>query len=313
VAYYSERCRYSRLEQQSLQALAANDGRSDQETTVNYMVSRRIVIDPLGPVARPKLTITVWIAALGDGRAPTGSMVRGHVNWPLSTDKTYLGKRQRLQLWVNGFQQAPGVLEQPTKDSPTSKFSAFAVLNEKEANRIELGLPDLTPDIATLFDCEVDCDEPVEQRHVLIVGVGAPRGSEPELEDRVLVALQAKRLRDKLWQSAAFNQIAPYGPLVGPDITPQQVRTQLAEIKLTIDKLYQTNRTTAHPANDVVMIYLQGGALINVGESYLTTCRRQPRAQPGRARSWSRSCWMWPCKAGRSPTYAHHRPVCFST
>ncbi len=145
----------------------------------------------------------------------------------------------------------------------------------------------MTPDISTLFDFEVDCAQPVlEQRlHVLIIGVGAAPGSEPELQGRVLAALQARPLRDKLWRSAAFNQIAAYGPLVGNDITPQQVRSQLSGIKLKIDELYHANRSTARPANDVVMIYLQGGALINAGDSFFMTTR--PASDPRTSRAVS--------------------------
>jgi WD40 repeat protein len=277
-----------------LEVLAANDGGAEgQQLVVNYIdPPARIVIDRIETVGGPErvvLPISVQDRrARAAGVAPTGKvLVHGRVNWPLSTDQTYLARKQRLQLWVNGFQQAPGALNQPTKNDPTSEFTAFAVLNEKKANRVQLALPDLTPDIATLFDFEVDCAQPVlEQRlHVLIVGVGTPRGSEPELERRVLEALQAKPLRDKLWRSAAFDQIAAYGPLVGNDITPQQVRNQLSHIKLKIDELYHANRSSARPANDVVMIYLQGGALINVAESFFITTR--PASDPRTSRAVS--------------------------
>lgn len=267
--------------------LAANDGGAEaQQSLVNYIdPPARIAIDRLEAVGGTKrLTLPIIVSdrrAHAQGTAPTGKvLVRGRINWPLSTDKTYLARKQRLQLWVNGFQQAPGALEQPTDSSPTSDFTAFAILNRKEANHVQLALPDLTPDISTLFDFEVDCAEPVvDQRlHVLIVGVGAAHGSEPEIEKGVLAALQAKPLREKLWRSAAFSQIATYGPLVGTDITPQQVRSQLSAVKLKIDELYHANRSNARPANDVVMIYLQGGALINVDGSFFVTTR--PASDP---------------------------------
>jgi hypothetical protein len=277
------------------EVLAANDGGAEaQQVIVNYIdPPARIAIERVEAVGGPqKTSFPVIIAnrrAHVAGTPPTGKvLVHGRVHWPLSTDKDYLTRKQRLQLWVNGFQQAPGALEQPSKSNPTSEFTAFAVLNRKEGNEIQLALPDLTPDISTLFDLTVDCAQPVlEQRlHVLIVGVGAARGTEPELQATVLAALQARPLRDSLWRSAAFDQIATYGPVVGNDITPQQIRSQLSTIKLKIDELYQANRSSARPANDVVMIYLQGGALINVGDSFFVTTR--PASDPRTSRAVSK-------------------------
>ncbi|HTN74257.1 MAG TPA: hypothetical protein VL096_03385, partial [Pirellulaceae bacterium] len=59
---------------------------------------------------------------------------------------------QRLQVWVNGFQQAPVDIAAPAAGDLTSEFSAFVVLNQAQDNRVQISLPDFTPDISTLFD-----------------------------------------------------------------------------------------------------------------------------------------------------------------
>jgi hypothetical protein len=262
------------------EVLAANDGGAQSETTsVNYIdPPARIVIDRLETVepVPTKLTI-VTKNNLPHAAVPASSgkvMVFGRVEWSRSTDKEYLSRPQRVQVWVNGFQQAPLEMQAPDPVDLTSRFSAFAVLNQERDNKIEVALPDLTADIATGLRLAVDCAKPVhEQRlHLLIIGVGEAAGTEAALEQQVLEAVQAQKAGRDLWRTTAFDRVALYGPLVGPDITPQQIRGQLAIIKLKIDELYRANQSSARPANDVVMIYLQGGALVNVdGDFYVTT------------------------------------------
>ncbi|HTN74258.1 MAG TPA: hypothetical protein VL096_03390 [Pirellulaceae bacterium] len=118
--------------------------------------------------------------------------------------------------------------------------------------------------------------------HLLVVGVGTERGRESQLEAEVLAAIKARQA-ERGMRTAAFDRIAIYGPIVGTDITPQQVRTQLAIIKSKIDELYKANRSSARPANDVVMIYLQGGAMANAGGDFYITTR--PNTDPRTARA----------------------------
>jgi hypothetical protein len=195
-----------------------------------------------------------------------------------------LSRLKRLQVWVNGFQQQPIDITPPAAGKLTSEFSAFVVLNQRRDNHIQIGLPDVKADVATLLDAYVDCDNPItEQRlHLLVVGVGAPQGSQSKLESEVLAAIKARQ-SDRGLRTAAFDRVAIYGPIVGADITPQQIRTQLAMIKVKIDELYQANKSSSRPANDVVMIYLQGGAMAHAeGDFFLTT---RPNTDPRTARA----------------------------
>jgi hypothetical protein len=256
---------------------------------VNYIdPPARVVIDRLetADVQSPQQfkVVTKDGRVQADRVAPTGKMmVYGHVEWSKSADEAVVRRLQQVQVWVNGFQQAPVVLAAPGKNL-TSEFSAFVVLNQERANQIQFALPALTSDLSTAFDIFVDCEKPVrEQRlHLLVIGVGAPTGSEAELESQVLEAMKARR-SGREFRTSAFDRLAIYGPLVGSDITPQQVRNQLAIIKVKIDDLYRANRTSVRPANDVIMIYLQGGGLVHVDKDFFVTTR--PRTDPRTARA----------------------------
>jgi hypothetical protein len=210
-------------------------------------------------------------------------MVYGHVEWSTTADEALVKKLQQVQVWVNGFQQAPVVLSAPDKNL-TGEFSSFVILNQDQDNQIQFTLPDLTVDSATSLDLFVNCEKPIrEQRlHLLVISVGAPKGSEAELEQQVLAAMKAKPA-GREFRTSAFNRVAIYGPLVGPEITPQQVRYQLSQIKVNIENLYRANRTSVLPANDVIMIYLEGGQLVHLDEDFFVTIR--PQIDPRTARA----------------------------
>ncbi len=259
---------------------AANaGGLRTEQSLVNYIdPPARVVIDRLETVDLPKKIVLPIVSSNGRARAqqpsPTAKvLVRGRLEWPRSIDPAYLRRLKRLQVWVNGFQQAPVDIAPPVAGQLTSEFSAFVVLNQDKDNRLQIALPDLTPDIATLFDAYVDCEAPVrEQRlHLLVIGVSDSPGAQGQLMAEMLTAIKAKKT-DRGLSTAAFDRVALYGPIVGADITPQQVRSQLAQIKVKIDELYKTNKSSVRPANDVVMIYLQGGTLAEAeGDFYITT------------------------------------------
>jgi hypothetical protein len=210
--------------------------------------------------------------------------VHGRVVWPQTVDHDVLGRAQRVQTFVNGFQQALVEAESPDPAKRESSFSTFAVLNKRHDNRIQITLPDLPTDLATVRDLRIDCDEPVQvQRlHLLAIGVGAPRGSEQRLKEEVLAALNAMQAsRGNAWRTAAFDQILIYPALLDAlvgDVTPSQVRGQLVNIKRKIDELHQSR-----PANDVVMIYLQGGTLISTDREFYITTRTATHAFMERA------------------------------
>ncbi len=272
------------------EVLAANESGSQfDQSLVNYIdPPARVVIDRLVtadlPTEQQCKVVTKGGRVQADKSSPTGKMmVYGHVEWSKTADEALTRRLQQVQVWVNGFQQAPVVISAPGKNL-TSEFSAFIVLNQAKANQIQFALPELTSDLSTAFDIYVDCDKPVrEQRlHLLVIGVGAPAGSEDELEKQVLTAMKARR-SGREYRTSAFDRLAIYGPLVGSDITPQQVRSQLAIIKLKIDDLYRANRTSVRPANDVIMIYLQGGRLVHVDKDFFVTTR--PSTDPRTARA----------------------------
>ncbi len=272
------------------EVLAANESGSQfDQSVVNYIdPPARIVIDRLETADLPSPQRLKVVTKSGrfqaDPAAPTGKvMVYGHVEWSKTADDALVRRLQQVQVWVNGFQQAPVVLAPPGKEL-TSEFAAFVVLNQERDNQIQFALPELTADLSTALDIFVDCDKPIrEQRlHLLVISVGAPMGSEAELEKEVMTAMKARR-SGREFRTAAFDRIAIYGPLVGSDIAPQQVRHQLAYIKDKIDDLYRANRTSVRPANDVIMIYLQGGQLVHIDKDFFVTTR--PPTDPRTARA----------------------------
>ncbi|HTN74661.1 MAG TPA: WD40 repeat domain-containing protein, partial [Pirellulaceae bacterium] len=88
-------------------------GSQVEQSLVNYIdPPARVVIDRFETVDLPnKITLPiVWQnnRARAANASPTAKvMVCGRVVWPRSIDKEYLRRLQRLQVWVNGFQQAP--------------------------------------------------------------------------------------------------------------------------------------------------------------------------------------------------------------
>jgi WD40 repeat protein len=272
------------------EVLAANESGSQfDQSLINYIdPPARVVIGRVQtadlPTEQQFRVVTKGGRVQVEKAFPTGKMmVYGHVEWSKTADEALTRRLQQVQVWVNGFQQAPVVISPPGKNL-TSEFSAFIVLNQEKGNQIQFALPELTSDLSTAFDIYVDCDKPVrEQRlHLLVIGVGASAGSEAELETQVLTAMKARR-SGREYRTSAFDRLAIYGPLVGSDITPQQVRSQLSIIKLKIDDLYRANRTSVRPANDVIMIYLQGGRLVHVDKDFFVTTR--PSTDPRTARA----------------------------
>jgi hypothetical protein len=256
---------------------------------VNYIdPAARIVIDRLETIA-PEIIIQREPKVENNGVVVYESVpsprvkVQGRVMWPQTMDEDFLRRPQRIQTYVNGFQQALVEAEAPDPKRE-SNFSTFVVLNKKHDNRIQIALPDLPIDLATIHDVRIDCDEPVQvQRlHLLLIGVGAPPGSQQRLKEEVLAALRAMQAsRGNAWRTAAFDQILIYPALLDAlvgDIGPSQVRGQLVNIKRKIDELHQ-----ARPANDVVMIYLQGGILISTDREFYITTRSPGHALMERA------------------------------
>ena len=101
------------------------------------------------------------------------SKLHGSVKWSVENHDR-MAERLRVQVWVNGFQQLPGLLEPMQSDEPVRQFSVPIMLNQQQDNHIEVKLPDLKDDDASPMDFFVGCEQPqLEQRlHVVIVGVG---------------------------------------------------------------------------------------------------------------------------------------------
>src|SRR2546423_15720815 len=64
----------------------------------------------------------------------------------------------------------------------------------------------------------------------------------------------------------AFEQVEPYGPLIGSKVRPGYIYDQLHNIKVAIE-LAQVGS----PMNDVVMVYYQGGEAVNDQGNFFQT------------------------------------------
>lgn len=268
-----------------LEAVAVGEtGEGSAKLKATYLhMPVRLVLDRLEPLSAPDAAIEPQADELTELKVarpvPDGRiLLHGRVLWN-EDDPTLRGRQQRIQVWVNGFQQLPAALEPVREPARQRAFKASVVLNKDRNNRIEFALPKLPRASRGLLQVEVDCEKPVtEQRlHLVVVGVGVAENRVVELEDRVLHALQADRAEGSAKQFAtpSFTTGRIYGPLSGNMLTKEHIVTQLMRVNRSIAGLMK-----ARPAGDVVMIYYQGGQLIADEERFFLTTRASEYETP---------------------------------
>ncbi|MCO6456713.1 MAG: hypothetical protein J5I93_15550 [Pirellulaceae bacterium] len=193
----------------------------------------------------------------------------GQVQWNDAGDSRLADVRQRVQVWVNDYQQVPARLEPSAPGSSRRAFRTAILLNRAQRNVIEIGLPGLEREASSRVELHVDCSAPLQNKrlHLLIVGVGAM--DQGQLVDSAVRALQAERRGSRDFVTAAFEGGRIYGPLTGNVVSRARVWAQLTTINRSITDLQQRA-----PANDVVMIYYQGGELVYDRDRFFLTTRR---------------------------------------
>ena len=262
-----------------LELIVINDGgeRSASVQMSYIQPAMRVEIDHVSPVTEPQqkmepLLATQALVRFGQPAPSSQVLLRGRVVWTktdLESREDLLAKWSRVQVWVNGYLQSPQFLQDPADGSLERPFEVPIVLNRSEKNVVELRFPDLKADVSSQLQLVIDCAQPQTERrlHLLIVGIG---DLDPQqLERAALEALRAvpQKTRDQRFQTAAFTRGYVYGPIVGPTVSRAMVFDGLRRLRSSIDRMQRER-----PGNDVVMVYYQGGELVEEdGQFYLTT------------------------------------------
>lgn len=245
---------------------AVNDGgAADARVVVTYLRAPvRLVIDRLKSKGRDGRTAEPTLLADGQvqvGRWPAGRLtVEGHV-------MTGPAERQdagRVRVHVNGFLQPPARLGAADPAHPGQRpFRAELLLN-RTLNTVEMELADIAQEAGSRQEFTVVCDRPVagQRLHYLIFGVGEK--DRAKLEKDAMNALGAVAGPDGNYHTRAFAEIYPY--VVAGHIRPDRITDQMVKVQDTIDRL-----ATQGSANDVVLVYYQGGEAVNKDGHFFTT------------------------------------------
>ncbi|MCS6853002.1 MAG: hypothetical protein NZ700_17740 [Gemmataceae bacterium] len=217
--------------------------------------------------------ITLQPTAQADGLlafppAPSGRvLVHGRVLWDRPDDEKLKGVHM-VRVYVNGFQQVPVSLLS-TSANRERAFQAEILLNRLTSNLVEVELPELAQDTGNRRRCTLDCLKPVtgQRLHLLIVAIG--EADEEKLTDQVLRAMQAGRDAKGRLRTPVFDEVVLYGPLVGY-VTRGQVGLQIHKMKQALDR-----RAAAGSANDVILLYFQGGEAAQARHVFLRTSASQ--------------------------------------
>ena len=301
------------------QLWALNDGvPASAEVTLNCLdYPVEVLIDGIETVEKPGEFIRSspqsngligFARAIPQGRA----LIHGRILWPNPDDRRIDDNRQRVQVWVNGFQQLPVELL-PRGSGARQRVFKTQVLLGRRQNNVEIALKGLPAADGSQVMLQAQCAQPLRNQrlHLLIVGIGVPRSQSQQLVERALEPLQARRLSPDQFATPIFGQGTIYGPLTGNVITREMVLTQLNRMRLKVAQL-----SRAVPANDVVLIYYQGSEMVyRDGQFFLAVDSKPlPRQAEGlehfalsaarSSRSSSASpaaltccCWTWPATA----------------
>jgi WD40 repeat protein len=259
---------------------AVNEGGTQHASVViNYVqVPVRLTIDrlfipnkrlePITPVEKADGVLYVPPVPAGNVR------LEGHVTWGKENDEQ-LRKAELVKVFVNGFQQVPGLLDKPNGKARERKFTAHILLNRAEGNFVELQLPNIKQEASNYTEFTVACQEPVTGQHLHLLIVGVDEKDEERLKAQAFTALQATQAGG-ITKTPAFEVVRTYGPLTGTAVSPGQVFYQLCLIKKTID----LHARQGSP-NDVVMVYYQGKETVNEQGHFFQTslCKYNPRLQ----------------------------------
>ena len=200
--------------------------------------------------------------------------LQGDVRWNDEKDSRLDKERLLLNVWVNGYRQPAAQLEDRVGKGLTRSFTIPVILNRDRGNLVEIRLPQLPREAASRLLLEVDCHNPLQKKrlHLLVVGVGV--SDREALVNSALTAVQTKTRKGRSFTTLAFDEGIIHEPLIGPDVKQSRIWPVLSQLKRLVQQLLQTEGMRA---NDVVLVYYQGGALaLERGQFFLTT--QSPKA-----------------------------------
>jgi hypothetical protein len=186
-------------------------------------------------------------------------VLRGRVLWA-DTDSLRDQGNPRLQVWVNGFPHVVAALEPAVAGSQERVFRAEVLLSRLEDNEIDLrlgGAPlDVLGDRKFLASCRQV--QPNWRLHLLVMGIGAV--DQNELRDRAIAALKGRPVdaEEGTFETPAFPTAKLYG-LGRAEISGPWIIGRLREIRKAI-------AMGPRPSNDVVILYYQGGEVVDVDD-----------------------------------------------
>ena len=186
-----------------------------------------------------------------------------------------------VQIWVNGFPQALAYLDLPSEGGVERTFKANVALSRPKDNVIVVKLRGLPLDILGDPGLLADCLAPERKSglHLLVIGVGVSKDDAKKLRDDSVASVDGKLVDGgHEFTTPAFARGHVYDPICGP-CDKGDVYGQLREIRRKL-------RLKEEPSNDVVMIYYQGGRVIEDpedGPGLPAPARRQPDLPPPRS------------------------------
>jgi hypothetical protein len=198
-----------------------------------------------------------------DGRA----IVRGRIVWTVA-DKRTRAADPRASVWVNGFPQVTVALG-PARELGRASARSFEaeVLLSRDDNDITVKLQDVPLDIRGVPWLRARCKNPERsfRLHLWVIGIGVE--DKDALVARAISAVNGSGLdrTKRVFRTPAFPVARVYGPTCD-NLDPTIIYGALGEIRdhLPLDLL---------PSNDVVMIYYEGGELVERGRTCLLRIR----------------------------------------
>jgi hypothetical protein len=229
----------------------------------------RVVIDGVQPRAGGGR----WLApqaraagppALSEPLPESTIVLRGRVIWADAASMR-VSENPRLQVWVNGFPHVAVSLGPGAEGRLERAFRAEALLSRLEDNEIDLRLGGAPLDILGDRKLLISCRKVVPnwRLHLLVIGIGPV--DRQELRDRALAALNGREFHeeDGTFQTPAFPVAKLYGPgRPDTDIHRPWMLGRLRQIRKAI-------AMGPRPSNEVVILYYQGGEVIEGREPCL--------------------------------------------
>jgi WD40 repeat protein len=185
--------------------------------------------------------------------------VVGRLTWDKGNGRLF-GKKDEVELYVNGVCQLPARLEPPKKGRREREFHTTIVLTQKKRNLIQAKLPPQLKASADNRPALVDCDKPVTNQRLYVLPISTAEEKESQLLERVAKVLQAnpRKLKRGQVDSPLFSEGRLFGPLSYP-VNRLDVHSQLFEIKKRMrDQKELDVAAKKEPAVDVLMIYFHG-------------------------------------------------------